>query len=81
VGAVALAAQDRYTLKVLTRLAFFEFRGYETWQDVAVSATETRIKVIVANPAMVNAYRQGVPGDAKLFPDGSIVAKIERTQR
>jgi hypothetical protein len=39
VGSLALAAQDRYTLKIPDGLAFSEFRGYETWQSVAVSQT------------------------------------------
>ena len=29
---VALAAQDRYTVKVPHGLGFAEFKGYETWQ-------------------------------------------------
>jgi hypothetical protein len=81
VGSVALAAQDRFALKVPNGLAFSEFRGYETWQDVAVSATDGGIKVILANPAMINAYRAGVPGNSKLFPDGSMTAKIEWAQQ
>jgi hypothetical protein len=74
---LTLAAQDRYTLKIPDGLAFSEFRGYETWQDVAVSQTETSLKVIAANDVMISAYRDGVPGNGKLFPDGSKIAKIE----
>jgi hypothetical protein len=77
VGSLALAEQDRYTLKIPNGLAWSEFRGYETWQNVAVSQTETSLKVIAANDVMINAYRVGVPGDGKLFPDGSKVTKIE----
>ena len=77
VGGLALAAQDRYTLKIPDGLAFSEFRGYETWQDVAVSQTETSLKVIAANDAMINAYRNGIPGNGKPFPDGSKITKIE----
>ena len=80
-GSMALAAQDKYTLKVPNGLAFSEFRGYENWQDVAVSQTENGIKVIVANPAMIDAYWNGVPGNGKHFPDGSKVAKIEWTSK
>ena len=76
-GGLALAAQDRYTLKIPDGLSFSEFKGYETWQDVAVSQTETSLKVIAANDAMIGAYRDGVPGNGKLFPDGSKVTKIE----
>jgi hypothetical protein len=81
VGSMALAAQDRFTLKVPNGLAFSEFRGYETWQDVAVSQTENGLKVIAANSAMINAYRQGVPGNGKPFPEGSKIVKIEWTSK
>ena len=36
-GSMALAAQDKYTLKVPDGLAFSEFKGYEAWQVVSVS--------------------------------------------
>ena len=77
-GGKAISAQDRYTLKIPDGgLAFSEFRGYETWQDVSVSQTETSLKVIAANDAMIKAYKDGVPGNGKLFPDGSKITKIE----
>jgi hypothetical protein len=75
-GGIAIAAQDRYTLK-LGKLAFSDFRGYENWEDVAVSQTETMLKVIVANDVMMKAYRQGLPANGKFFPEGSKVVKIE----
>jgi cytochrome P460 len=78
VGGMAFAAQDRYALK-LGKLSFSDFKGYENWQDVAVSQTETLLKVIVANDVMMRAYRQGLPADGKLFPDGSKIVKIEWT--
>jgi hypothetical protein len=77
-GGIALAAQDRYTLK-LGELAFSDFRGYENWKVVAVSQTETLLKVIVANDVMMDAYKQGLPADGKLFPEGSKIVKIEWT--
>jgi hypothetical protein len=77
-GSIALAAQDRYTLK-LGELAFSDFRGYENWKVVAVSQTETQLKAIVANDVMMDAYRQGLPADGKLFPEGSKIVKIEWT--
>jgi hypothetical protein len=76
-ASVAISAQDKYTLQVPNGLAFSDFRGYEDWQVVAVSQTEDLLKVMVANPTMVNAYRAGVPGNGKPFPDGSKIAKIE----
>ena len=75
--AVAFSAQDKYTLRVPNGLAFSDFRGYENWQVVAVSQTEELLKVEVANPTMIDAYRSGVPGNGKSFPDGSKIAKIE----
>ena len=76
VVATALAAQDKYTVQVPNGLAFSEFRGYEDWQAVAVSQTEDKLRVMVANPAMIDAYRSGIPGSGKQFPDGSKIAKI-----
>jgi hypothetical protein len=73
---MALAAQDRYALRIPDGLAFAEFRGYENWEDVAVSQTETAIKAILANPIMMTAFRSGLPAEGKLFPDGSKVVKV-----
>ena len=76
-GGMALAAQDRLTLKVPNGPAFSDFRGYENWRNVAVSQTEHGLKVIAANTAMTDAYRSGIPGNGKHFPDGSKIVKIE----
>lgn len=76
-GGMALAAQDRFMLKVPNGPAFSDFRGYENWRNVAVSQTESGLKVIAANTAMTNAYRSGIPGNGKPFPDGSKIVKIE----
>jgi hypothetical protein len=72
----AISAQDKYTLKVPNGLAFSEFRGFEDWQTVAVSQSGELIEVILANPVMIAAYRAGVTGEGKKFPDGSKLAKI-----
>ena len=75
--ALVFAAQDKYALRVPDGLAFSDFRGYENWQVVAVSQTEELLKVMVANPTMIEAYRSGVPANGRPFPDGSRIAKIE----
>jgi hypothetical protein len=77
-GTGAMAAQDKYTVKVPNGLAFSEFRGYEDWKIVSVSHAESLnlIEVIVANPVMIAAYQAGIPGNGKPFPDGSRMAKI-----
>ena len=75
-GGRAMSAQDKYTLQVPNGLAF-SIRGYENWQVVSVSQTAELLKVEVANPTMIDAYRGGIPGNGKPFPDGSKIAKIE----
>jgi hypothetical protein len=75
-GGRAISAQDKYSVRVPNGPAFAEIRGYEDWPVVAVSQIENGIKVIVANPIAVEAYRAGIPGNGKPFPDGSKIAKI-----
>jgi hypothetical protein len=76
-GGVAFAAQDRSTLKIPDGLAFSEFKGYENWQTIAVSETQTSVKAILGNPAMIGAFRQGIPGNGQPFPEGVRAVKIE----
>lgn len=72
----AISAQDKYTLQVPDGLAFSEFRGYENWEVVSVSQADNVMAVILANPVMIDAYKSGIPGNGKPFPDGSKTAKI-----
>jgi hypothetical protein len=76
-GGLALAAQDKSALKDPQGLGIAEFKGYEDWRPVAVSQTETSVKVISANDVMMKAYRSGLPAKGKAFPEGSRIAKIE----
>jgi Cytochrome P460 len=73
---VAVSAQDKYTVKVENGLAFSEFRGYEDWAVIAISENLGMIAVILGNPAMIEAYKQGIPDNGKPFPDGARMAKI-----
>jgi len=75
-SAGVVLAQDKYTVKVPGGLAFSEFRGYEGWQLVSTSMDGNLIAAIVANPAMIDAYKAGIPGNGKPFPDGAKMAKI-----
>ena len=75
-GGKAISARDRYSVQVPNGLAFSDFRGYEDWQVVAVSKTDELMAAILANPVMIAAYRDGIPGNGKPFPDGSKMAKI-----
>jgi len=73
----ALYAQDKYTLKSPSGIAFSDFKGYEDWAVVASARTDEVLKVIVANPKMINAFKTGSPGHGKTFPDGSMIAKLQ----
>ena len=80
-GGIAMAAQDRSTLKVPGGLSFSEFRGYESWAVVAPSQVKEGMKVIAANEVMIRAYRAGLPAKGRTFPEGSKVVKIEWAQK
>ena len=75
-GGISFAQQDKYTLKVPGGLAFSEFRGYEAWQAISMSRNAQAVAVILGNPAMIDAYRAGIPGNGKPVPDGAKMAKI-----
>ena len=76
VAGVSISAQDKYAVKVPNGLAFAEFRGYESWPVIAISAGVGKFAVIVGNSTMIDAYNEGVPGNGKPFPDGARMAKI-----
>jgi hypothetical protein len=77
----AISAQDKYTEKVPGELAFSEFRGYEAWQAISISRSEKAVAVIVGNPAMIDAYRTGIPANGKPVPDGAKMAKVHWTPK
>ena len=71
------AENDKYSLISPGGIAFSDFRGYEDWSVVSSARTEEVLKVIVANPAMVKAYKEGVPGNGRPFPQGSMIVKLQ----
>ena len=79
-GAMAVYAQDKadkYSLKSPGGIAFADFKGYEDWSVVASARTDEVLKVIVANPVMIEAYKAGVPGNGRPFPEGSKIVKLQ----
>ena len=76
IAGLALAAEDKYTVKVPGGLAFSEFRGYEAWQAISISRNERVVAMILGNPAMIEAYQAGSPSNGKPFPDGAKMAKV-----
>ena len=75
-GGSAISAQDKYTLQIPGGLGFAEFRGYEGWPVIAISENGGNIAVIIGNSLMIDAYKEGVPGNGKPFPDGARMAKV-----
>jgi hypothetical protein len=72
-----VSAQDKYSLKSPSGIAFSDFKGYEDWSVVSTARTDEVLKVIVANPTMIKAYKAGIPGNGQPFPDGSMIAKLQ----
>jgi hypothetical protein len=79
--ATAVSAQDKYQLKSPSGIAFSDFRGYEDWAVASSARTDEVLKVIVANPKMIAAYKSGVPGNGQRFPDGSMIVKLQWKQK
>jgi len=73
----AVYAQDKYALKSPSGIAFSNFRGYEDWAVVSSARTDEVLKVIVANPTMIEAYKAGIPDNGQPFPESSKIAKLQ----
>jgi hypothetical protein len=73
---IAVSVPDTHTLKVPGGLAFSEFKGYERWQAISISQNGPLMAVILGNPAMIEAYKAGMPANGRPFPDGAKMAKI-----
>jgi hypothetical protein len=73
----AVWADDKYSLQTPDGVSFSDFRGYEDWAVVSSARTDEVLKVIVANPTMIEAFKAGVPGNGQPFPDGSKIAKLQ----
>ena len=75
--ATAVYPQEKSSLISPGGIAFSDFKGYEDWAVVSSARTNEVLKVIVANPIMIQAYKDGFPGNGKPFPDGSKIAKLQ----
>jgi Cytochrome P460 len=70
--------KDKYSLTSPGGIAFSDFRGYEDWAVVSSASTTNEVlKVIVGNPAMITAFKAGVPGNGQPFPEGSMIVKLQ----
>ena len=77
----SVSAEDKYALKAPNGVPFADFKGYENWTTVNLSVTEMGLKQIAANDIMIKAYRSGIPGNGKPFPEGSKIVKIQWTKK
>ena len=68
--------RDKYAVKIPNGFAFAEFRGYEAWPVIAISHNGDKLAAILGNPVMIDAFKSGIPGNGKPFPDGAKMAKI-----
>jgi hypothetical protein len=68
---------DKYSLVSPGGIAFADFKGYEDWSVVSSARTDEVLKVIVASPAMIKAYKSGIPGNGQTFPEGSKIVKLQ----
>ncbi len=76
-GASAVYPQEKYSLISPGGIAFSDFKGYEDWSVVSSARTDEVLKVIVANPIMIKAFKAGIPGNGQPFPDGAKIAKLQ----
>jgi Cytochrome P460 len=74
-------AQDKYSLISPSGIAFSDFKGYEDWSAVSSAHQDDILKVIVANPQMIAAYKAGVPLNGQTFPEGSRIVKLQWKQK
>jgi Cytochrome P460 len=70
-------SSEKYSLVSPSGIKFADFKGYEDWSVVSTARTDEVLKVIVANPIMIEAYKSGIPGNGKPSPDGSKIAKLQ----
>lgn len=77
----SVSKQDKYGVKVPNGLAFSEFRGYESWPVIAISHNGDKLAAILGNPIMIDAFKSGIPGNGKPFPDGAKMAKVHWNAR
>ena len=77
----AVNPPDKYSLISPGGIAFSDFRGYEDWPAVSSARQDEILKVIVANPQMIAAYKAGVPTNGQGFPDGSMIVKLQWKQK
>ena len=80
-SASTVSAQDKNDLKVPGGLAFSEFKGYEGWEFISLSQSGDIFAAILGNKEMIDAYKAGIPGNGKPFPDGAKMAKIHWTAK
>jgi len=82
-GSGPVTVQNKYELRSPNGISFSEIRDYETWQAIATSrrTDNNELRIILGNSIMINAYKEGIPGNGKPFPEGSTIVKIGWSER
>ena len=75
-SAAKLPGPEKYAVKVTGGLALSECKGYEKWETISLSHNGTKLAQISGNPAMIDAFKAGIPDNGKPFPDGARMAKV-----
>jgi Cytochrome P460 len=76
VGAIYAQSKDKYSVSVPGGISLSEVRGYESWQVISISQNGPVMAAILGNPAMIQAYQAGIPGNGQPFPDGAKMVKV-----
>ena len=67
---------EKYAVKVTGGIGLSECKGYENWQPISVSHNGTKLALISGNPAMIEAFKAGIPANGKVVPDGAKMSKV-----
>lgn len=70
------STQDKYSVKVPGGIALAECRGYEKWEVISLSHNGDKLALISGNPAMIGAFKAGIPDNGKAVPDGAKMSKV-----
>ncbi len=69
-GGRAILAQDdgKSTVRIPDGFAMSDFKGFESWAVISVSQVDGLLKVILGNPAMIEAYQARHPRQWQALP-------------
>src|SRR5262245_47843454 len=75
-GGLAISAQDKYDATVPGGLSMSECKGDEGSPAISLRRNERVVAMTLGKPAMIDAYKAGIPANGQPAPDGAKMAKI-----